>query len=233
MESAKYIDLFSTKGIEYILIILFLGLFIIFWRYLTSIKSGNISVNQSNLLVKGDWFKVVKEYFYHFGHSWARPEKENIVRVGMGDFAQALIGKVDKINLPAIGTNLRQGDVGWTLKSDSKEIKMLSPVGGEVVAVNEMVVNSPRVINESPYVNGWLFKVKTEHARENIKNLMPGEMAECWLEKLQQTISTDLSGNYGYILQDGGSIVPGFAKELDKEQWDKIAAKFFLTDDTI
>jgi len=59
------------------------------------------------------------------------------------DFAQKLIGRVDAVELPAVGSRLTQGDKGGGLKVDSEAIPMLSPVDGEVVAVNQEVLRPP------------------------------------------------------------------------------------------
>ena len=96
-------------------------------------------------------------YFFHQGHTGCRSEnRETSAKVGLDDFAQKLIGKVDAIELPAVGSRFAQGEKGWSLMVDSVPIPMLSPVDGEVVAVNHEVLRSPGILSRDPYGAGWL-----------------------------------------------------------------------------
>jgi len=92
MEGFSYVDIFATKGIEYLLVIGFLGLLVFFWRFLvTPSKSALEFEFESAVPDVTEWFKIMDGLFYHKGHSWAMPEGDNIVKIGMDDFAQKLI----------------------------------------------------------------------------------------------------------------------------------------------
>ena len=114
---------------------------------------------------------------------------------------------------------------------DGKNIDFLSPVDGDVVALNVKVIQSPEMINQDPYDKGWLIKVKSERFGANIKNLISGNVARAWIEDTVNKLSTSISGNYGVVLQDGGTITNGFVKELAPDNWEKVAGEFFLTND--
>src|SRR5665647_54115 len=79
--------------------------------------------------------------YYHQGHSWAIPESGNVVRVGIDDFAQKLVGKIDAIKCPQVGSEVTQGEKAWTLLVNSKSIDMLSPVDGKIVDINESLLS--------------------------------------------------------------------------------------------
>ena len=115
MESFHYVDLFATKGIEYILVISFLLLFIFYWKFLNKPIKARVSrtVNPGRTL--NAWFILAKNYYFHQGHSWVMPEENNIVRVGIDDFAVKLLGKPDSFELPRIGSRLNQGETGWKI----------------------------------------------------------------------------------------------------------------------
>lgn len=232
MDSYHYVDLFATKGIEYIFILGFLAVLVWYWRYLnkpvvSAAKAAHTKIKTTLI----DWFNLANDFYYHQGHTWAVPEKEGVLRVGIDDFAQKLVGKPSAIELPKVGEQLVQGDVGWKMKVDSKTIDVLSPANGEVIAVNERVLQSPDLINEDPYKNGWLLKIKTPQMKANLKNLLNGNMARAWMEYTTHQISQTLSDDAVPVLQDGGKIVPGFAKEIEPKNWDKLARHFLLTDD--
>ena len=151
MEGFSYVDIFATKHIEYLLVIGFLLLFIPFWRLLNRPAKAVFEAAERIVPAISEWFRLPEEMYYHLGHSWAVPEGGNVVKVGVDDFAQKLVGKINTIQMPTLGSTIQQGDKGWTLKVDSKSIDMLSPVDGKVVAINEELIRSPENINKDPY----------------------------------------------------------------------------------
>ena len=234
MEGFEYIDIFATKGIEYLITIAFLIVLIVFWRWLNQSKvtATGAEAFHSNRVSLVDWFKLKESYYYHQGHSWLYQDKKGIIRIGIDDFAQKLVGKPQKINLPAIGTKLHQGEVGMQVQIEGKNIEFLSPVDGEVIALNQGLIQQPDLINQDPYEKGWFMEVKSDTLRANLKNLLRGTVAKAWIEETVDKLSAGITGNYGTILQDGGTITIGFVKELAPDNWDKVAREFFLTDES-
>jgi len=233
MEDFKYVDIFATKGIEYIIAVVFLIILIFFWRYLnrTSVSLAGARSGAGTVVSLVDWFHLADDYYYHQGHSWLSREQEGTVRVGIDDFAQKLLGTPQKLKLPQIGSQVRQGAKGMQIEIDGKSVDFLSPVDGKVVAVNEAVIQSPELINKDPYDSGWLFEVEAEKLKSNLKNLLRDNVAKAWIEETVNKLSTSITGNYGVVLQDGGTIRSGFVKELAPDTWEKVAKDFFLTDD--
>lgn len=232
MESFKYVDLFATKGIEYIFIVSFLLILVVYWRYLN--KPVMSAVKPAITKIKTtlvDWFSMADGYYYHQGHTWAAPEDKNTLRVGLDDFAQKLVGKAEIVDLPKVGDKLDQGEAGWKMTIDSKVISMLSPVSGEVIDVNQKVLDDPDLINKEPYKNGWLFKVKTPKLQTNLKNLLSGKLAKAWMEETVDRVGGSLTAQGGLVMQDGGQMISGFAREIDPEHWDQFAADFLLTNE--
>ena len=227
MEGFSYVDIFATKGIEYLLVIGFLLLFVVFWRFLGRPARRVFEAAEKFVPVVNEWFRLPEEIYYHLGHSWAAPEGKNLVKVGINDFAQKLVGKIDAIQLPGIGSTIHQGDTGWTLEVDSKKIDMLSPVDGKVVAINERILDSPEDINKYPYVS-WLMKVESPRFSANKKQLLSGALAGKWMEEVRENLLSRTNYNLGLVYQDGGLLVDGMARSLDKDKWDEIAKDFFL-----
>jgi glycine cleavage system H protein len=227
MEGFSYVDIFATKHLEYLLVIGFLLLFIFFWRFLSRPAKRVFEAAEKFIPVVNEWFRLPEEIYYHLGHSWAAPEGKNLVKVGVDDFAQKLVGKINAIQVPGIGSTINQGDKGWTLEVDSKSIDMLSPVDGKVVAINEKIVNSPENVNKYPYVS-WLMKVESPRFSVNKKQLVSGTLAKKWMEEVRENLLSKMSYNAGLVYQDGGLLVDGMAKSLDKDKWDEIARDFFL-----
>lgn len=226
-----YVDLFATKGLEYILVIGFLVTLVVFWRFLnrpTRAVSALRAVSERRGAPLG-WFLLREGIYYHQGHSWAMPERDDVVRVGMDDFAQKLVGRTQAVKLPPIGARIGQGEKGWELLVDSKSIAMLSPVNGVVIAVNEEIIRAPEVINQDPYERGWLLKVKASKMKTDFKNLLHGKLAGAWIEETVDALRARMAGDLGVVLQEGGIPVVGMAKSISPEKWDEIASEFLLT----
>ncbi len=229
MEGFRYVDLFATKGPEYLLVIGYLMLLIPFWRFLSTPARGGLETVSRLVRSLSHWFQIPDTLYYHQGHSWVMPEARDLVKVGIDDFAQKLLGKPKALELPNIGAKLRQGEVGWKVGVDSKSIEMLSPVSGEVVAVNKEILQNPELINQDPYGKGWLMMIKPNNMTANFKNLLTGRLATAWMEATADALWRRMGSDLGVVYQDGGVVVSGIAKALSPDGWDKLAKEFLLT----
>ena len=173
-------------------------------------------------------FKLAPGASYHAGHTWAAKETQNIVRVGLDDFAVRLLGNFDHLDLPARGRWMRQGEKGWTVGRGNHRFEMLSPIEGEVVDVNQEVLNDPSVIHKDPYGVGWLVAVNSPAADSNLKNLLRGRLAQQWLEDSLETFRSHVSPSTGIHLQDGGHAIPDLLSVLPEESWEKVVRELFL-----
>jgi len=228
MEGFSYVDIFATKHIEYLLVIGFLLLFIPFWKLLNRPAKAILEVAERVVPMVSEWFRLPEGRYYHLGHSWAVPAgNQQTVKVGIDDFAQKLVGKISGVAIPAVGSALRQGDKGWSLKVDSKAIDMLSPVGGRVVAINESVLRSPEALNQNPY-ESWLMEVEAPKFSVEKRQLLSGGLARRWMEEVKERLMSRMNYNLGLVYQDGGVLVDGMAKHLDREHWDAVAKDYFL-----
>lgn len=226
----------AAKSQEYVIAVLFMALFVVFWRLTTAPRARPVPVSEAvrrigtafGEIVGG--FLVPEKLFYHQGHAWARVDGANQVSVGIDDFAQKLVGRIDSVKLPEVGSALKQGEKGWTLFADGREINMLSPVEGTVVAVNEDVGRTnPQQLSQDPYGMGWLMKVEVPSLSANLTNLLSGDLAKRWTEKVRESLTSRSGLSLGLVFQDGGLPVDGMARNLDKDRWDEIAREFFLT----
>lgn len=229
MENFSIIDIFSTKGLEYLFVIGFLILLVFFLLYLDRPGQAAKRTAARATAAPTHWFRMIQGLSYHQGHSWAMPEGQNLVRIGMDDFAQMLVGNLDSITLPVVGSKIEQGENAWQLQIDSKSIGMISPISGEVMEVNSEIMKSPGQINKDPY-SGWLMKVKAPAMKRDLKNLLSGNLAVTWMEHVAESLRKRMSGKLGTVLQDGGTLVSGFAKQLSPEDWDKIASEYLLNE---
>ncbi len=228
MEGTRFIDIYATKGFEYLIVIAFLAAFVIFARTLSRPRQVAVRVAPADDVTR---FRVPEGLFYHQGHSWLRPEQGSIGVVGLDDFAQKLVGKVDSLRLPAVGSSLTQGGKGWSLMIDSTPISMLSPVDGEVVEVNRAVERSPKLLKEDPYGKGWLLKVKSPRMLADTHNLLSGKVARAWMENALDKLQPLSPENPGPVLADGGLPVEGLARILGGTRWQDLARTHLLSEE--
>lgn len=229
MEGFTYIDIFATKGIEYLLVIGFLLLFIIFYRFLsTPAKTAYVYLSETIIPAVSEWFQLPGKIYYHQGHSWAVPVGE-VVKVGIDDFAQKLVGRPTNILLPSPGSKVEQGEKGFSLIFDSTSIDILSPVNGEVVKVNEEVIKKPELINQDPYGKGWLLEIKPRNLKADLKNLLSGNLVTAWMEGIVESLRSKMGEDLGLVYQDGGVVVSGIARAISPKNWKEIAKEYLLT----
>ena len=96
---------------------------------------------------------------YAASHEWARLEADGSVTVGISDHAQEALGDVVFIELPEVGKQLNAGQEAGVVESVKAASDIYAPVGGEVIAINEALADSPESVNSDPY-GSWFFKLK-------------------------------------------------------------------------
>lgn len=107
---------------------------------------------------------------YADDHEWARPEN-GVVRIGISDYAQDQLGDIVFVELPEAGAIFEKGQEFGTIESVKVVSEMYMPVSGEIMAVNENLEETPELINQDPYNEGWIVEVKPADTSE-IDDLM-------------------------------------------------------------
>jgi glycine cleavage system H protein len=224
-------DFLPTKGIEYLLAISYLLLLAPFWWFaVRGSKGPELAAAGARRAARGQgWFRVPAGFHFHRGHTWAQPDEGGLLRVGMDDFARLFLGRPQALALPGVGEQLQQGERGWSVNVDGHDVPLLSPVQGEVEEVNAAVVANPRLMQADPYGRGWLLKVRASQPAAGLKNLLPATLARSWMDETSRRLGTMMSPELGLVLQDGGELVSGIARELAGDEWPDLAAEMLLT----
>ncbi len=97
-------------------------------------------------------------------HEWV--EKNDLFIVGITDFAQDQLGDVVSIELPEIGSIFKQNDAMAIIDSVKASSDIFCPLNGEIVEVNEKLLEHPELINQSPYDEGWIVKMKVSNPQQ-------------------------------------------------------------------
>ncbi|MCF8032335.1 MAG: glycine cleavage system protein GcvH [Desulfarculaceae bacterium] len=126
-------------------------------------------------------YNFPEELFYDPEHYWVRVEGDELV-MGMDDFAQKLAGDIVFVQLPDEGKKLKKGKKLAKVESGKWLGKILSPVNGELIAVNEELEISPELINQDCYGAGWMYRLKAKDLSELDDLLHGAEAITPWVE---------------------------------------------------
>ncbi len=113
------------------------------------------------------------DYLYTKEHEWIQVEGD-VCRLGITHFAQHQLGDVVFVELPSVGQAFDAHDELGTIESVKAVAEVYTPVGGEVVEVNESVVDNPDLLNEDPHGAGWLVAIRFSSAAD-LEGLMDAE----------------------------------------------------------
>ncbi len=102
---------------------------------------------------------------YQQSHEWARSEGDMVV-VGISDYAQDELGDIVFVELPEVGKSFKKGEAFGVVESVKAASDVYLPVSGEVAEVNKALEDKPETINDSPYGDGWILKVKPSDTSE-------------------------------------------------------------------
>jgi hypothetical protein len=155
--------------------------------------------------------------FYHRGHTWAHPQADGTVTVGLDELGQRLLGVPDAVDLPQPGTHVAANGTAFRAHKRNADVRVLSPVDGEVVETGGAGL-------------GWYLKVKPAATGEMaFRHLLRGAEVKPWLmremERLQLALSTEGAAP---TLADGGVPVADIAACYPKTDWDAVCGEMFL-----
>lgn len=105
------------------------------------------------------------ELKYAASHEWARLDGD-VVTVGITDHAQDALGDLVFVELPSVGDVVSAGQEAGVVESVKAASDIYAPVSGEIIAINEALVDAPEIVNTEPYAGGWLYQIKISDAAE-------------------------------------------------------------------
>lgn len=121
-------------------------------------------------------------YKFSRDHEWVLDQGDGTVLVGISYYAQDALGDIVYVEVPAVGDELEADNEFGTVESVKTISDLYAPVTGKVVAVNEELEDNPELVNESPYEEGWIVRVKLANPDE-IDALMTGDEYEEYLKE--------------------------------------------------
>jgi len=134
-------------------------------------------------LVEVEGYKVLEGLYYSKDWMWIKIE-DGKARVGITDYAQKQMREIVFAELPKVGDEVKKDEAFGTLESIKSVSDLISPLTGKVVEVNEKATESPEVINEDPYGEGWLIVIEPSNLDEELKTLMNFDQAVEWYREV-------------------------------------------------
>jgi len=158
---------------------------------------------------------------YHRGHTWAHPEADGTVTVGLDDLGARLLGTPDAVDLPAIGSHVQVNGTAFRFRKREANIRVLSPVDGEVVQTGG--IGGDFFLRVKPLAGSSAGKIDLRH-------LLRGSEVKPWLmrelERLQLALA--MEGATSPSLADGGVPVADIAAAYPRTDWDAVCGEMFL-----
>jgi len=122
-----------------------------------------------------------QELRYVSSHEWVRLEDDGTATICITDHAQEALGDVVFVELPEVGAQLGAGDEAGVVESVKAASDIYAPIGGEIIAINENLEDSPEVINADPYGDGWFFRMRLDDVAD-LDQLMSAEQYDASCE---------------------------------------------------
>ena len=235
MEGFSSVDIFDTKGVEYLFVIGYLISLIVFWK----ISGKQLIINKQIKEMLGKFtaniLRIPQGLFYNKNHTWAHLEESGAAKVGLDDFLQHITGEVKFINLKNPGEIINKGDLLSEIDQRGKQLRIFSPISGKIMNTNSMLYKNPEILNEDPYEKGWIYKIKPSNWIAETKSYYLAEEATNWSKKELVRFKDFLTGGtmnkYSaepsmVLLQDGGELRDNILSELPNEVWKDFQKEF-------
>ncbi len=110
-------------------------------------------------------FHIPEDYYYSKDHEWAQVD-ENIVTIGITEYAQNALGEIVYVELPEEGQKVTQGEPFGVVESVKAVSDLFAPVSGTVIEVNAGLTEDPSVLNDDPVNQGWLIRIEMDTEKE-------------------------------------------------------------------
>jgi glycine cleavage system H lipoate-binding protein len=191
----------------------------------------HISHLESRELFKSDEFAIPGGVFISQGHCWVSVEQAGTVKIGIDDFANKLLGKIDYIEFPNLGMNVKSGQPLFRVKQGTRSVVFNSPVTGKVAKVNTKLSSNPDDLNNTPYEKNWICTIDADSLDTELKNLKIGKSAVNLFqddillckEQIREFLKDEENSDKYY--SDDFTI--GEFEKLEDKNWYKVTSNFF------
>lgn len=234
MDGFSYVNIFDTKGIEYIAIISFFLLLIPFWLALNKKEKIKEQFQKAIGFLTAAVLRIPQGIFYSKNHTWAYLEKSGAAKVGLDDLLLHITGEVNIRQFKNPGENINKGDLLAEMDQNGKSLSVFSPISGTILDSNTELIANQELLNADPYGKGWLYSIKPTNWVAEMPSCYLADEATDWFENelirykdfLAMNLPKYLPEASFATLQDGGELVDNSLSELPVELWQDFQQEF-------
>jgi glycine cleavage system H protein len=227
MDNFSYTNIFDTKGIEYIVVIIFFLLLIPFWLLLNRKVKISTQIRKALGFLTANVLRIPQGVFHSKNHTWAFLEKTGEAKVGLDDLLLHITGEIKFNCLKNSGEMINKGDLLLEIDQNDKLLQIFSPISGEILNSNDSINSNPEILNEDPYGDGWIYQIKPLAWKAETNSYYLAEEAIEWSKKelerfkdfLAESVKKYSPEQSMLILQDGGELRDNTLSELPDEVW--------------
>lgn len=238
MDGFTYVNIFETKGIEYIAIITFFLVLVPFWYILKNRKAISKKINKAFSILTGKTLRIPKGVFHSKNHTWTYLEKSGAAKVGMDDFLVQTTGDIKLKGMKEAGQVIQKGDVMAELVKDENIIKIYAPITGKILKTNHKLNEKPELLNEDPYQLGWIYRIEPQAWKTETNAYLLADEAQAWANDevtrlkdfLAESYSKQTSAENLVVLQDGGELSEDALSQFPPTIWQDFQKQFLNTD---
>ncbi|MBN2542662.1 hypothetical protein JXI42_07315 [bacterium] len=171
-----------------------------------------------------DGFMLINGFYYYDKHLWFDLGRDDTLRMGLDDFGKKILGEITGIELPEKSKSVDAGEVLLRIICGDRDLKLRSPIAGEVKRTNSKLEKDISLINEDPYEQ-WMIRFAPADLEENLKGFYYGEEAQKWLERDVDRLRYRVESEVGVTVADGGAFVQTVDK-IDESEWENLVKEF-------
>jgi len=183
---------------------------------------------------QSEGFLIPKGFFFGRNHAWVHLLYSGEARVGIDDFVQKVIGKIDTIETAATDTIVKKGEPILRLHTGARTLTVAAPIAGRVTRVNTELLTDPSILHNDPYVKGWVAEIIPNDLSGDVKSLSIAEEAAKWLrgeisrfrDFVREQASVGTPSVAGATLLDGGMPLGGVMEQFNEKTWEAFESEF-------
>jgi glycine cleavage system H protein len=184
--------------------------------------------------IQTDSFLLPKGFFISKAHAWVEMTFSGEARIGVDDFTQKVIGAIDRVDIAALGSEIKKGETLLTVQHGSCMLNIPAPISGTVMRVNESLLDSPNILHQDPYIAGWVAVIAPKNISIELRLLTIADEAAKWLRKevsrfrdfVKEQAQVGVSVPAGVTMLDGGAPLNGVLEQFNEKTWNAFQKEF-------
>ncbi len=180
---------------------------------------------------------ILNGLFFDKSHTWAYMEKDGLVKIGMDDFLQHVVGSITQLEMKKPGEKIKKGEPLISLIQKGKKLTINAPVSGIIKEQNDELLYDSSLVNSAPYGEGWMYLIEPTNWSKEIPFLLMGEKYSIWLKNefsrlkdfLASYVKPNAESYSQVVMQDGGELRDKLLSGLGPEVWEDFQSNFINT----